>query len=156
MGYYTRAFCKSENVPNLKEVLDWVNAQGSPIRPLQDTALDSSAWSQLEVEYKKGKSPIILEVNRDDGTSECLVRQEIQEFATAIGKPGFSLAKRKVIQHLRHTKFIVAIQLPTHDIDDDGYTVNGYILQYFVLHCQAITQADREGFYIGNKLVIKE
>ena len=104
--------------------------------------------------YKPGKSPLVVECSRDDGKEDCLARVEPEEFIELIGRPGLSLTKRRVINHLRSTKFIIASQL-LNDIDDDGYDANGTFLSYFVEHCGGMIHADLEGFYDGSKLILK-
>jgi hypothetical protein len=83
------------------------------------------------------------------------MKEEIGEFLEFIGRPGLSFKKRKVIEHLKKTRYIIACQLPTSDIDDDGYDANGDFLTYFVENCGGIIQADGEGFYEGSKLIVK-
>jgi hypothetical protein len=59
-----------------------------------------------------------------------------------------------VIVHLNSTRFIVACQLPSTDIDDDGFDANGEFLNYFVERCGGMIQADGEGFYEGHEVVV--
>jgi hypothetical protein len=39
--------------------------------------------------------------------------------------------------HLAATTFVIACQLPTSDIDDDGYNAISHFLTFFVEHCGA-------------------
>ncbi|HEY4760152.1 MAG TPA: hypothetical protein VIH42_06200 [Thermoguttaceae bacterium] len=117
--------------------------------------LNDSQWKQIALSYKQGKLPILVECNRDEGKEDCLMKQEVSEFLDRLGRPGISFAKRGVINHLKKTAFIIACQLPTADIDDDGYDANGCFLSYFVQHCGGMIQADGEGFYEGHKLIVK-
>jgi hypothetical protein len=151
MGYYTRVFCKG-SVPSLESVSSFLNHAGVSMKLTTDESLVDSSWQNAEVTYKAGKLPILVECNRPGG--EGLFEDEIAEFLQQIGSPGLSLAKRKVIKHLNETKFIVACQLPTSDIDDDGYDVNGEFMKYFVANCGGIIQCDGEGLYYGNKVVV--
>jgi hypothetical protein len=48
----------------------------------------------------------------------------------------------------------VAAQL-LGDIDDDGYTAAGVFLSYFVDHCGGLIQADGEGFYERERLLVE-
>lgn len=157
MGYYVRAFCKGTCVPKINDVLEWLNNRGFSISidDEEKGKLDSSDWKQISLYYKKGKLPIVAECNRDDGTEECLVREEVNEFSESIGKPGLSLNKRRVLKHLANTNFTIACQLMTSDIDDDGYEANGEFLKYFIEHCDGMIQADGEGFYSGNEIIVK-
>ncbi len=158
MGYYVRAFCKSEKVPSVKEISEWLKRRGFQYSfEITDDGIDqeSSEWKQISLKYKDGKQPILVECNRDDGTDSCLVRQEVEEFVELVGKPGLSLAKRRVVKHLRDTPFIICCRLLTADIDDDGYDANGEFLRYFLENCGGMIQADGEGFYEGERLVVE-
>jgi hypothetical protein len=169
MGYYVRAFCKASTIPSLAVIQTWLHehehAPGvwfadpnhtadEPSGPaLSASDLQSPDWTQVELVYKPGKLPIVVECNRDD-EPDSLVRAEVAEFRELIGEPKRSTAKRRVLDHLAETKFIVACQLLS-DIDDDGYEANYQFLNYFVQRCAGIIQADGEGFYDGDKIIIK-
>ena len=60
-----------------------------------------------------------------------------------------------IVDHLKATRFIVALRLPKGDMDDAGWDANGQILTYFLDHCGALIQADGEGFYEGAKLILE-
>lgn len=123
---------------------------------LDENELLSEDWTEFELFYKEGKFPILVEHNsikQSDGLAE----QEIEAFKEAIGKPGwFDLSKKKVLRHLNQTNFILCNQLPTSDIDDDGYNLNGALMELFVSVCEGMIQCDAEGFYLGNVILVKE
>jgi len=170
VGYYLRVFCTSPKVPKLADIQAWLRKRQSPAvlddpnhgieaaesgqakPPILDLAI--SDWEQVAVTYRAGKLPILAECNRDDGTDECLMREEVAEFVELIGNPGGSEAKKRVLEHLSSAKFVVACQLPTSDIEDDGYHANHDFLSFFEEHCGGIVQADGEGFYDGDKLIL--
>ncbi len=157
MPYRVRAFCVGPDIPTLAQVFEYARAQGVSLSPDEThgpTDVNSPDWSEVEISYKPGKSPLVVECNRDDGTDDCLARVEPQEYIEDIGAPGLSLAKRRVIKHLNATRFIIVSQLLS-DIDDDGYDANGTFLTYFVEHCGGMIHADGEGFYDGNKVILK-
>ena len=171
MGYYVRAFCTASKVPDLAAIQSWLRERGSaavidgPDRAVEAAQqgvskppvleLQSSDWEQVAVVYRTGKLPILAECNRDDGTDTSLLRQELEEFIELIAEPGLSEPKKQVLEHLRSTKFIIACQLPTSDIEDDGYDANGDFLTYFVEQCGGMIQADGEGFYEGAEVIVK-
>jgi len=159
MGYYVRAFYKSSDVSSINEVLKWMCSRGYDMfiddRDVEAEDWDSTGWDHVSLKYKEEKLPILVECNRDDGSEQCMLRQEIDEFLEFIGKPGFSLAKRKVIKHLEDTKFVICCQWLTSDIDDDGCDASNEFLRYFVEHCEGMTQFDGEGFYENRRLILK-
>ena len=99
--------------------------------------------------YKPERSPIVAEANTDD-----LAREEIDEFVESLDGMDESPEKQKVLEHLRGTKAVLAVQL-LGDIDDDGYTAAGAFLAYFVEQRGGLIQADDEGFYERERLIIE-
>lgn len=157
MPYFVRAFCTESDVPTLSQVFQYAKNHGVSLAPDEThgpTDVSSPDWSEAEISYKPDKSPLVVECNRDDGTDDSLAQGEAQEFVELIGSPGLSLTKRRVIKHLKATKFIISSQL-LGDIDDDGYNANGIFLSYFLDHCGGMIQADGEGFYDGDKLILE-
>ena len=157
MGYYTRVFCTSSKLPSFGELVEHVKSLRHDylLEDDQDApGANDRAWAALSLTYKKGKLPILIELNRTDD-DEGLAKEEIQEFLEEIGTPWLSLNKRKVINHLRDTNYIVACQLPISDIDDEGYVANSEFLQYFIDNYGGMLQADGEGFYSGGDIIVK-
>ena len=155
MGYYIRAFCALGDAPPLREVLDFAREKGSSIHldpRVNDAQASDPAWRQAGLRYKDDKLPILLEVNQNEGDS--LVRQEIDEFLESLQDAPRSKAREKVEDQLRATRFVVAAQLQTSDIDDDGYNANGWVMRYFVERHAGMIQADGEGFYDGDRLIV--
>jgi hypothetical protein len=156
VGYYVRVFCTTGEPPAMAPVLDFARQQGSVVNldsNLNETDPASANWQQVGVLYRSGKSPILLEVNRDDG-EESLLREEIEEFLEFLEDAPSSKDRKRVEQHLRETTFTVAAQLDTSDIDDEGYNALGNVLRYFVQHNGGMIQADGEGFYDGTKVMV--
>jgi hypothetical protein len=158
MGYYTRVFCKADGKPALSQVLNHINNSGLDFKiefNLGETDQNTTEWKELELIYKTGKLPILVEYNSvsdDDG----LAKEEIEEFLDEIGEAGIlAFNKKKIVRHLQATKYIVVTQLPTSDIDDDGYNANGELLKFFVDNYEGVIQADGEGFYEGTKIILK-
>jgi hypothetical protein len=150
---------------------DWKEAQihykegKAPI----DVEINRSSDSAKEIEGRSGKKEILIvskkggapkavtlkELSRHAGPERRnLVQDEVAEFKELLEEIKNSPAKRQVISHLNRTRFIVARRLPTTDIDDDGYDVNGDFLGYFVDHCEGMIQADGEGFYRGAEVLL--
>src|SRR3954449_8687992 len=170
MSYYVRVFCTSADVPSLATVQAWLRANDSialidepdhaiesaEAGELQPPVLDlaTSEWDQVALVYRAGKLPILVDCHRDNGTAESFMRKEIAEFVNLIGVPNGSTARRRVLQHLTATKFVVTCQLPVSDMEEDGFDANSEFLLYFVEHCRGMVQADGEGFYSGSKLMV--
>jgi hypothetical protein len=153
MSYFIRALCTSAEAPKLSDVQRWLKEQGSAAT-IEGPDLDSDNWEQATLSYKAGKAPILVECNRDSGGAS-LLREELEEFYEMIEDVQPSAGKKQVVAHLRATNFIVACQLQTSDIDDDGYDANGDFLSYFEDHCGGMVLADGEGFYRGEDLLLE-
>lgn len=156
MGYYVRAFCTTGEPPPIRPILDFAKGRGFVVEGVSNaTGLDDPAWERAAVLYKTGKSPILLEINREQaGENGSLFREEIEEFLEFLEDTPNNGKRKRVERHLRDTRFIVAAQLATSDIDDDGYNALGYMLRYFVEHNGGMIQADGEGFYDGDEVII--
>lgn len=156
MGYYTRVFCSSKNKPKIKELLESLKSNGFAVESdLDEEDLENSEWTNFELNYAPEKLPLLVELN-EKGKSDGLVEEEILEFIQFVGKPNLlELNKKKVINHLKNTDYIICIQLPTLDIVDEGYNVNGELMAYVERNFSGMIQADREGFYLNNKLLVK-
>ncbi len=122
---------------------------------LTESELDDENWTDFELTYDKARLPLLVELNTK-GESERLAEEELEEFFEIIGKPKFfELNKKKVIKHLKATEYIVCIQLPTSDIIDKGYDLNGELMAYIELNFSGMVQADKEGFYLRNELLFE-
>lgn len=153
MGYYTRVFCSSKIKPKVHLLIEYLTENGHTVwtnpKELEDD------WTDFELMYDSERLPLLIELN-EKGNSDGLAEQELTEFFEFIGKGNiFELNKKKVITHLNRTEYIVCIQLPTSDIIDEGYDVNGNLMSYIETNFSGMTQADGEGFYLNNKLLLK-
>lgn len=158
MGYYIRAFCTQGEPPPLRPVLAFSAERGARLildSEVSKPALDDGNWEQVGIVYKDHKASILLEINRDDGDDESLMREEIEEFLEFLEEAPNNKNRRRVEKNLRNTRFIVAAQLPTSDIDEDGYVALGHVLNYFVDNNGAMIQADGEGFYDGGNVIVE-
>lgn len=158
MSYYTRAFCTSDIVPPLDEVINYVKNQGIDLSIQgysKDTELNSVNWKQRSLVYKKDKLPFLVEVNRKDNSSDRVYQEEINEFKEFLDEVNDSPEKKKVLDHLSSTKYIVVSKIPTSDFDNEGYKANSFFLDYFVKNYGGLIQADGEGFYGNGKLIVK-
>jgi hypothetical protein len=169
MGYYLRAFCTGSTVPELPTVQKWLRAAGygvtldDPARAVQavqagaalapPAALPSGLWEQVAVVYKTGKLPILAACDRRTG-QESLAEEEISEFMEMVQAAPVGRSQAQILDHLKHARFVVACQLATTDVDDDGYLAANQFLAFFVQQCGGLLQADGEGFYAGQELLL--
>ena len=155
MSYYLRAFCTVPAVPLLSAVLAWTDAHGAALTLAPDWAdldLDRTDWEQVELSYAPERAPLELTVDRDDGP-DSLARAEAGEFLAEVAAQPESDARLLVTGHLRQTRFIVACRLPG-DSDEAGQRAAHALLDYFAEHAGGLIQADGEGFYVGDELIL--
>jgi hypothetical protein len=148
MAYYLRAFCTSPDIPPLRAVFEWAEGHGVRLdAPSAD--LDAPGWQQAQVIYNTEKQPFVAETDAGE-----LLREEVEESVEFLDDVGESPKKQKVLDHLEQSKAVIAAQL-LGDIDDEGYTAAATFLTYFVEHCGGMIQADGEGFYEGDRLILE-
>jgi hypothetical protein len=155
VGYYLRAFCTSEDLPPLGRVFAWATARGVSLELEHEPdpgELDSAGWRTAEVRYQRGKWPLVVDVSRaaDHGPPF----EDVEEFVELLGEVDESADKRRVLAHLRASRAVVTVQLFS-DVDDDGYDAVGAFLGFFVEQCGGMIQADFEGFYEGDRLIVE-
>jgi len=153
MGYYVRAFCRSESFPTLAMVQEALSRTLPLARFETDDPIETNQWRNAELIYDESKGPIVVEVNFDDGP-DSLVLTEREEFIEELSELDESDAKARVIEHLRSVKYIVCCQLLS-DINEGGLEANGQLLDYFVENHGGLIQADGEGFYEGTDLAVE-
>jgi len=156
MGYFTRVFCSTNRKPKINEILDSLKFHGFNISVnLSESKINNENWTNFELTYDSERLPLLVELNQK-GKSDGVAEEEIKEFLEFVGKPKFyELKKKKVINHLKSTEYIICIQLPTNDIVDQGYNVNGELMEFIELNYSGIVQADKEGFYSKNNLLVE-
>jgi hypothetical protein len=154
VAYYLRAFCTSEELPPLRRVFEWAANAGAKLEVDDDRGqLDDENWRRAGIRYKADKQPLVVEVSRSSSGDE-LLSEEVEEFVEFLEEVDDSPEKQKVLEHLRDSRAAVVVQL-LEEIDDDGYDAVGAFLGFFVEHCGAMIQADGEGFYERNRLLVE-
>jgi hypothetical protein len=158
MGYYVRAFCTASVPPPLQAVLDAHSARGVSLAadtPPED--LRAPDWEEVALALGPGQPPVIVTCDRETTPGPTLMREEVQQFIEFLQDAPPSPARKRVVDHLRATRFIVACRLPgTASADDQagGCAAGRAFLSYFVTHCGGLVQADGEGFYEGDRLLL--
>lgn len=157
MAYFIRAFCVGETIPSIGEIIRWLESQNVPIRAgggEGETEQEKKHWDRASLVYGDWREPIVancLACDGEDGAAKLLIERFINE----IGKAGRSAVKKRVINHLNAATFVIALDVPAWDMDDKGWDANGQILTYLLDNCGALIQADGEGFYEGDKLILR-
>jgi hypothetical protein len=158
MAYYIRVFCTSSTPPSLRKLVGWIHDSGGTLHPSRDeepVTLDSTEWNGIEFHYRNAWRPVIVDLDKDDGTEACLFRQEVREFMDLdLAALPESPQKSKVIVHLRASKYVIAIDVPTSNFEDQDFEKLGVFINHIAMFCGGMVQADGEGFYEGNRLIV--
>ena len=153
-GFYMRVFCTQATAPALGAMLDYLAAQDillSPAGPEAEGA-GSGAWESATLSDAQG-GDVSLQCSRDDGSGECLLRQEVNEFLRRVGPGRLSPTKHKVIRHLKGTRMIIACKIPPGRAIE-GLPVHQRLLHYFASRCDGLIQIDGQGFFDRNKRIL--
>lgn len=156
MSYYTRIFCRAAEKPTVTAILEHLETvlDFEVSTNLSPEEAGSAAWTTFELHYDEDRLPIQVECNfvSDDETA----REEIAEFIEQVEDlDDADENSEAVISRLRATRFIIACQLPVSDIDDDGYDANGELMNFVAAKCDGLIQADGEGFYEKDELLVE-
>jgi hypothetical protein len=154
VGYYLRAFCRSDELPPLRLVFEWVANEGIGLElPASSALIDDSEWRQATIRYKADRQPLIVDVDRANSDGD-LLSDEVEEFVELLEDVADSPEKQKVVAQLRSSRAVVSVQL-SGDIDEDGDNAVATFLRYFVEYCGAMIQADGGGFYEGDRVLVE-
>ena len=146
---YSRVFCQKENSPPLRLLIEFLRSRGQqPIIPpnVDDAALDEWAWVQVSLGYHRDRRPIQLFCVRDRGSYRDVYEQERKQFLdmlTSLSDIEAQLAQ----EYVTRCRFILTTRMTEHDMTDEGYDFNGWILEFYQEQCNGIVQIDKQGFY---------
>ncbi len=145
---YSRVFCQRENPPPLRLLLDFLKSKNQvPLIPKMDPdVLDEYSWVQVALGYHREKKPLQVFCIRNNGTYQDVFEKEQAGFSahlSAFGDVEADLTKEFVTR----AHFILATRILKHDISEEGYDFNGWILEFFQDNCNGIVQIDGQGFF---------
>jgi hypothetical protein len=154
VGYYLRAFCTSNELPAVQVLVDHMAGEGLDVRAqATPPELDAPRWSDALLWYGPEREPLSVDVTRAGG-ADGLLEAEVAEFVEFLEGIEDSDAKQRVIAHLQASRAVVGVQF-LGDVDDDALRAAHTLLGYLVDHCGGLIQADNEGFYEGERLVVE-
>lgn len=148
MSYYIRVFCTAKTVPTINSLLKWLRKELDlkPEVPGESAkALDSPAWKSFELIYDPDKESLLVECQRDTGPRS-LCRQTVQGELGSLEEVRDSKDKKRVVDCLKRTRFIVECTVDADDDHDEASTVRE-ILDFFVDKCGAIIDEEDVGFF---------
>lgn len=146
---YSRVFCQKENSPPLGLLLEFLRSRGqSPILPstLEEGMLQEWAWVQVALGYHKDRKPIQVFCVRDRGSYRDVYDQEKQQFLDVLTAYA-DVEAQLALEYVNRCRFILTTRMVEHDVTDEGYDFNGWILEFYQEQCNGIVQIDRQGFF---------
>ena len=155
MPYWLRVFCRTSDGPTPGEVLEALSTAKLPARvdPDADIDLADPDWEQLLLVVSKDGRP--MAVDRDVRGRGAFVAEEVGEFLDRIAGLPSSKARTAVRAHLRETTQVFSLQVPTTSMDPEGWAIAHAVMRFLVSRCDGIAQADGEGFYEGNDVILE-
>jgi hypothetical protein len=157
VAYYLRVLLEEWDERPLGDLIAFTRDSGETLRPdrLDTTSVDNPGWRAAELLGPNSTAPIEVEVALDDGTPDCLVREELGELREFLEDSGSDAgAKRRVAEHLDRTRAIVAVRVLASDTDN-GRTSAHAVLAYYAQRPGVMFHADAEGFYEGEELIVE-
>ena len=152
MGYYMRVFCTSETIPTLAEVESEVKKVVAGARFETDDSRHEVPWEGFEYHYNPSNQPILVELNVNDAP-DSMAAEEIEEFIGEMEDVDDGPDKAQVTAHLGQTRFVICCQL-LGDITEEGFEANDALFEFFVQKYGGMIQADGEGFYGAEGLLV--
>ena len=155
MPYWMRVFCRKPPAPTPGEILAALSAAKLPAQldPEADVDPADPQWGRIALALSGDGGPLV--VARDAGCQGDVVDEEVGEFLRHLKRSPRSKTRDRVIEHLRDTKQILSLQVPTSSIDTTGWAVAHAVMRFLVASCDGLVHADGEGFYHGNDLVLE-
>jgi hypothetical protein len=157
VGYYMRALLEEWEERPLSDLIAFSREYGQELRPERpaETPVDDPAWREADLLGPNSTAPIEIEVALDDRTTDCLLREELNEFREELeGSDADPDALRIVATHLERTRAIVAVRVLASD-SGNGLPAAWAVLAYYARRPGVLFQADGDGFYDGEELVLK-
>ena len=146
---YSRVFCQKENSPPLRLLLEYLTSHGqTPITPpnMDDTMLDEWSWVQVTLGYDRNRKPIQVFCVRDRGTYQDVFDTEKKLFLELLSAYD-DIEAGLVRAYVERARFVLTTRFPQHDMTEEGYDFNGWILEFYQDQCNGIVQIDQQGFY---------
>jgi hypothetical protein len=140
MGYYMRYFVEDARVPSLTDIASAYADHPSGARVFDDQLRKGDATHAEFTVSPKGDE---------------LFEEEIEEFRAELADAESGPAKRRVAKCLQNAQAIVAVQVLGGGAVDDSLDLLGPFWDYMDRTYRGLIQADGEGFYDGDDLILE-
>ena len=153
--YLLRVFARSLRTPSPQAIADHLRQRRFDVRVESGLFnLSHDDWKQLRVFYAADRSPITLERQSLHGDAPLPDRLKALMDATAAARN--SRDKRRVIDFLAQASQVFELTLPPDfDWHAGRHLVSTELLNYLQKETDGLIQADEEGYYERNRLILK-
>ena len=152
MSYFLRVFCQSSELVPISEITDFIQngcyfeeQLRFVVRKVKPDA-EETHWQSLTVHYETGKRPIAIERNVNDQ----LLHQEVNETIEILKLSEPSRQLSEIIDKLRTTKQIIAIEIDFDGLTDAGWEMLDCLEAHLASILSGIVYAPSDGFYDGH------
>ncbi len=154
MPFWMRVFCRKPTAPTPGQILEALSTAQLPAQLDPEGGVDpaDAHWEQLGLALSEDSG--VLVVDRDVGPRGEAVLEEVARFLREIRHSPRSKTRERIVEHLKDTKQVFCLQVPTASIDPTGWAVAHAVMRYLVASCDGLAHLDGEGFYQGNDLVL--
>lgn len=153
--YIMRVFARSPGAPNPQAIVDHLRRRRFDVRVETGIyTLSYEGWQHLNVFYAEGRSPLSLERQSLHGDEPLTDRLRALMDATTGAKD--SRGKQRVLDFLaRASQVFELIIPPDFDWHASRHLVSTELLNYLQKQTDGLIQADEEGYYQRNRLILK-
>lgn len=153
--YIMRVFARSPDAPSPQDIVDHLRRKRFEARVESGIySLSYSGWSRLHVFYDDDRSPLDLERQSLHGDAPLPDRLRALMDATADAKD--SRGKRRVLDFLAQASQVFELIIPPDfDWHASRHLISTELLNYLQKQTDGLIQADEEGYYQRNRLILK-
>jgi len=150
-----RVFARSPAVPSPQAIADHLLRQRFIVRIESGVfSLSYENWHHLHLFYASGRAPLSLERQSLHGDAPLPERLRALMDATADAKA--SRGKRRVLDFLAQSSQVFELIIPPDfDWHAGRHLISTELLNYLQKETDGLIQADEEGYYKRNQLILK-
>lgn len=153
--YIMRVFARSPRVPSPQAIADHLRSRRFDVRVESGmVSLGYEGWNRIRLFYAEGRSPLNLERQSLHGDAPLPERLRALMDATADAED--SPGKRRVLEFLAQASEVFELTIPLDfDWQASRHLVSTELLNYLQKQTDGLVQADEEGYYERNRIILK-
>lgn len=150
-----RVFARSPHAPAPQAILDHLSSRRFAVRAESGVySLDYAGWTSLRLFYAPGRSPLQLERQSLHGDAALSARLRALMDATVDARD--RRGRQRVLDFLAQASQVFELIVPDDfDWHAGRHLVTTELLNYLQKQTDGIIQADEEGYYDRNRVILK-